>query len=1384
MSRLANVANFGYQALPIEAARMIASYVQPLENKTAAARVFDPCAGEGDAIDCIATVLDFKRENIYINELHTQRYEACKARFVPANVVNSDALTELYSKRRMFQLAYLNPPFDQLGKEAGKGRMEFQFLDRLIFKQEYVQRGGVVIIVAPLNTFRDHDVREHIARCYEDDSVRFCKLPDELRKYNEVVMFGIVRRRFRVLEGVEQRAGDVVAELDGGFDALPVLEYQQQPCYEIPTPIEIGKLRWMNASLGTPVVAQQDVIKQGGAWVNPSFIQQRQQLTTRNLQPILPPRPAQAALQLAAGVASGTEFMMGGSCNIIKGSTIIESHKSTEVIDDAKRTVTVQHNVLRSTPRMITLDMENGTVRRFVGDEGMRRLMSIEGVQSALLNAVVEAAPPLFDGVIPEDVQQVLDSIVPVSGKRLRGYKPGYVPMQKMLIAAVYRTLWQPDPSWDGAIHRAAFLAAEMACGKTSMGIGQAILQYKLRGSSIPGQAFIAIVSGPNHMIGERSQVENWIKSKGKTPLPDWYAEAVDLCGPSWHLEILESPSEVSAFFKHARDNQHQPHMGFISNSKLRDNCGGEFVPVTLPYAENPETKEMEGSEYATLHNIKWVERAEREQNAIKQLRSQRKKQSAVLVDSVSNADDDEAGTSNKQGVTYNVRSADGTRTVQVFIPQWKLDRDALLRTTHDTRFPSRTVRPRTRLGVACPRCARIVRDSKGTPMKYSTFTGPGFRKVKCEWCYERMGQVGRERDNVKDRKLPLFKNELPGWNWSKQQLPWGKRPQSNARWPLGLFIAKRYRFDLFIPDEVHKYKTMNAAIGRVFGAMVNTATKTLALTGTLYGGKASTLYAMLLRMHVRPVLMEYGYGQETRFVKECGVVDEQVRTIQPKDTSGRYSGEPTSSPRTEERPGITAKLANIVQNCSTQVLLKHMGFKLVRYEEDLVVLDLDPMHKALYDTLVQKGKQIISYGGNDALGSYVQSTLLYPYLPWNTCGIYSKKKQQGYSPPALPEDMVLAHHEWLAEFIVSRKRQGRRVLVGVQHTLTRDLMPDIQKKVTELARERYGVELKFGILRSTTVTSGMRKAWFAAREQDGTDVVLCNPSLVETGLNLIGWPSLVALEVPYSLYTLMQWKKRAFRPTQTVNCEVVFVCYRNTMSQQAVKLVAKKGTAANVLAGDDLSGPMFELDDSMNLLEALAKTLDSDEVEQPEALQALIREAGRKTEEEMTGVAEHEQMLGVQPMPIVEAVVEPEVIDLVPPAIQDIALEDDHATQATPVVSVLQPSKQSMPPVPTLDDPANVAAPVIQVITRPLTAAEMIEQVKQEQDDEPAEESSLINDWVRLARMAAEAKLAKAAAKKQRKPKLPANVEVAQLEIFSLPVADTSDEPTQLSLF
>src|SRR6478672_8185127 len=72
-------------------------------------------------------------------------------------------------------------------------------------------------------------------------------------------------------------------------------------------------------------------------------------------------------------------------------------------------------------------------------------------------------------------------------------------------------------------------------------------------------------------------------------------------------------------------------------------------------------------------------------------------------------------------------------------------------------------------------------------------------------------------------------------------------------------------------------------------------------------------------------------------------------------------------------------------------------------------------------------------------------------------------------------------------------------------------------------------------------------------KSKTGVQVVICHPKLVETGLDLLDFPTIIFYESGYSLHTLRQASRRSWRIGQKQPVRVKFLCYEGTMCRRLV---------------------------------------------------------------------------------------------------------------------------------------------------------------------------------------------------------------------------------------
>ncbi|MEZ9619700.1 helicase C-terminal domain-containing protein, partial [Vibrio sp. 10N.261.55.C9] len=133
---------------------------------------------------------------------------------------------------------------------------------------------------------------------------------------------------------------------------------------------------------------------------------------------------------------------------------------------------------------------------------------------------------------------------------------------------------------------------------------------------------------------------------------------------------------------------------------------------------------------------------------------------------------------------------------------------------------------------------------------------------------------------------------------------------------------------------------------------------------------------------------------------------------------------------------------------------------------------------------------------------------------------------------------------------------------------------------------------LKCAVLRSSVKTED-REDWILEQVDRGIDVLITNPELVKTGLDLLEFPSIVFTNTGYNVYTLMQAARRSWRIGQREDVDVSFLGYQDSAQMACLALMAKKIAVTQSTSGDMPDNGLDVLNSDGDSVEvALAKSL------------------------------------------------------------------------------------------------------------------------------------------------------------------------------------------------
>jgi hypothetical protein len=450
-----------------------------------------------------------------------------------------------------------------------------------------------------------------------------------------------------------------------------------------------------------------------------------------------------------------------------------------------------------------------------------------------------------------------------------------------------------------------------------------------------------------------------------------------------------------------------------------------------------------------------------------------------------------------------------------------------------------------------------------------------------------------------------------PLWRESRdrgsQPKPGEKYAPKNPRYRLDEYLKRMFpdRVYLLIWDEVHEAQHSDTGNGESFARMAGMAKKVLAMTGTPFNGRASSIFNLEYALNPR-VRQRYNWGggkrfsrkqggtrsfqevvsesanqrgrAESRWVADMGVREQVIeeRPSYDRDT-GAYTGTSTYERPYEEAPGISPLLVAEVLDHAIFFSLGDLGKALPQYEEIALPVELDADVYAEYDRTRQRLKDYLIQrrweGDTTFRGSYLQWSMGWINAPFRPYEVIHNLKhpitgaKEPYTVASIPsygEDRIFAKEQALIDLVREELAADRPCVIYFRQTATRDIQPRFER----LIRDHVPVAQPF-ILKNT-VDAERREAVIEAAVAKGCNVLICNPELTKTGLDLIFAPTLIFYEIIFNLSTMMQAAARSYRLNQThAHCKVVYLYAEGTMEQTAVQLMSRKQRAAKLLTGD-----------------------------------------------------------------------------------------------------------------------------------------------------------------------------------------------------------------------
>ncbi|MCA9886542.1 MAG: hypothetical protein KC708_26410, partial [Anaerolineae bacterium] len=344
----------------------------------------------------------------------------------------------------------------------------------------------------------------------------------------------------------------------------------------------------------------------------------------------------------------------------------------------------------------------------------------------------------------------------------------------------------------------------------------------------------------------------------------------------------------------------------------------------------------------------------------------------------------------------------------------------------------------------------------------------------------------------------------------------------------------------------------------------------------------------------------------ESQWVNDMGVREQVIEERPSYDSNtGAFTGTSTYERPYQEAPGISPLLVAEVLDHAIFFSLADLGKALPEYEEIALPVELDAdlyeeydrTRSLLKDYLIQRRWE----GDTTFRGAYLQWAMGWVNTAFRPTEVIHNIKHAISGEKrahivtrigSFGEDRIYAKEQALIDLLNEELANGRPCVVYLRQTATKDIQPRINRLIRKHVPDAVPYILK------NTVQAERREKVINQQIASGANIIICNPELVKTGLDLIYFPTLIFFEITFNLSTMMQAAARAYRLNQThEQCKTIYLFAEGTMEHTAVQLMSRKQRAAKLLTGDvGLTGLDALTEGESGFEEALMDAIAKDE--------------------------------------------------------------------------------------------------------------------------------------------------------------------------------------------
>ena len=444
-------------------------------------------------------------------------------------------------------------------------------------------------------------------------------------------------------------------------------------------------------------------------------------------------------------------------------------------------------------------------------------------------------------------------------------------------------------------------------------------------------------------------------------------------------------------------------------------------------------------------------------------------------------------------------------------------------------------------------------------------------------------------KEKLDKKETTLFNKLFDQYEYHQEHGCYNITYKGPKKYPVAKYIYERMNglFDYLILDEMHQLMSQSLQ-GHAAHLLMKAAKHCLLLTGTLLNGYASNIFYTLFRVCPNIMVQEgFTFNDEMEFARLFGVTSRESTFEVSRGRTGNRVG----STREKELPGVSPLIfTKFLLNLTSFIALDQMTEGLPNYEEIPIGIEMDIETQTQYNQILDFFRTRVGRRDGQTLktmSSLIKLMTQYPDAPHCKRFIVHPDTNEVEFESVPLEKQIRNKEEQLLEIVRNKIACGEKVLVYYNTINTTDLGDHLTAFLC--SEDIKAFELKASV-------KAEKRMEFITKEVDkGAQVMITNPALVETGLDLLDFTTIIFFQIGYNLSTMRQASRRSWRLSQTKDIQVYFFYYQGTIQEQAMALMATKLQAAQTIEGNFSEEGLKAMSNTDDMLTQIANNVVND---------------------------------------------------------------------------------------------------------------------------------------------------------------------------------------------